>query len=126
MKSCCVRHAALMTALLFACIGFPAIAQGSAPVSVAADHGAAFSNRSTASTGLYDAGEASCYVASSFNLWVPVRDPHRDFGKEHHKTLERHLKVPEGGSLFLYLLLAAISCCGALVLRRRGAPAQRP
>lgn len=126
MKSRSVRYAALMTALLLACIGFPAIAQGSASVSANADHSSAFSNRTIDfSTGIYDASGASCYLASSINLWVPVRDPDHDSRKGHRKIVDRHLTVPEGGSPFLYLLLAALSCCGALVFLRRRAHAQK-
>lgn len=65
------------------------------------------------------------YLGSLSNLWILTPNPHPGFGLNPHRMLIRHLNVPEGGDPLLYLLLAALSCFGAMfVSRRRSQTAQ--
>lgn len=59
---------------------------------------------------------AQSYSGSLSNLWILTPNSHPGFGSEPHKMQIRHLDVPEGGSPLLYLLLAALSCFGALFI----------
>lgn len=70
---------------------------------------ATFSNSSRAQT----------YLSSLSDLWVLTPNPHPGFGSEPQEMLIRHLNVPEGGAPLMYLLLAALSCFGALFIGRR-------
>ncbi len=38
---------------------------------------------------------------------------------DHHRHRHKHVAAAEGGSAALYLLLAGVACCGAMVLRSR-------
>ena len=120
MKSHSFRYAALMTALLLACIGLPAIAQSPVAPSLTTDHSSAL----MFAAGTFDRGVSFSYLATSTPTWVPVRDGDHDSWKDHHRK-DRHMSAPEGGSPMLYLLLAALSCCGALIYSRRRAHARR-
>lgn len=108
------KKVALMTAITFVSVGFPAIAQPKGPSTVTVE----YSNRNLnlavgALSGTIIRLPLSASDKSSKDHWVPVRN-HK------HSVWERHeLRVPEGGAPLGYLLLAAFSVFGAVVLRRR-------
>lgn len=134
MKSYIFRHAALMTAVTLVCIGVPAIAQ--TPDGFVGNHGSALSNANANLTGIFQKDMTVGYLASTISssvlvrkhqhdTWVPVWDNGHDVLEDHPRKNEiRHVTVPEGGSPLLYLLLAGLSFCGALVFnwRRTHAP----
>lgn len=51
------------------------------------------------------------------NLWVYTPSP---FGPGEAQEMWSNVAVPDGGSAAMYLLLGALSCCGAMLIRFRG------
>ena len=62
---------------------------------------------------------AQSYLGSFTNLWIWTPGPHPGFWWGPRERFIRGLNVPEGGSPFLYILLAGLSCFGALFVSRR-------
>lgn len=124
MKAPYFRFAALIAILMLACIALPAIAQN--PVAGAESRNFMISNsRAEIAAGTNNASMTYNWLTLSADIWIPVRDPNQGHGKGNHKKPGRQLTVPEGGSLQLYLLLALLSCCGAIILGRRRAKAPK-
>jgi len=65
--------------------------------------------------------DAQSYLGSLTNLWILTPNSHPGFGFKPSGIFIRGLNVPEGGAAILYLLLAGLSCFGALFLSRRKA-----
>jgi hypothetical protein len=62
-------------------------------------------------------GAATKYLAGLTNLWILTPNPLGP--NEPQEMWTRGLAVPEGGAGFMFLLLAGISCFGAMYLRSR-------
>lgn len=58
-------------------------------------------------------------LGSLSNLWILTPSRHPGFGLAPRELHIRHLNVSEGGDPLLYILLAALSCFGALFVSRR-------
>jgi len=65
--------------------------------------------------------KATAYLATLTNLWILTPDPLTGVGSgEPQEMWTENLNVPEGGATSLFLLLAGMSCFGAMFLRYRG------
>lgn len=118
MKGRCFQGATLVMVLALACMWLPATAQKSPSNGCAARHIAGPSLRNPVYVaGLGAGGGIVDKVAFASVHWVPVRPPDRGIGKKHEK-FPKHLIASEGGSPWIYLLLAALACCGAILLGR--------
>lgn len=62
---------------------------------------------------------AQSYLGSLTNLWILTPNSHPGFGWERRRMYIRGLNVPEGGAPLLYILLAGLSCFGALFVSIR-------
>jgi hypothetical protein len=66
----------------------------------------------------FNVNSAATYLDSLTNLWILTPDPKNVQGEPQEMWTE-NLSVPEGGAAFLYLLLAGITCFGAMFLNAR-------
>ena len=118
MKPLNFKRLASITSITFVCLGLPAIAQPKGPATDSGEYSRAISNRNPnlaaeALSGTIIGLPFSASGSPSKDHWIPVRN-------EKHGVWERHdLRVPEGGAPLGYLLLAAFSVFGAVVLSRR-------
>jgi hypothetical protein len=63
---------------------------------------------------------AKTYLATLTNLWILTPDPMTGVGKgEPQEMWTEGLSMPEGGAAFMFLLLAAGSCFGAMFFKYR-------
>jgi len=64
--------------------------------------------------------KATTYLATLTNLWILTPDPLTGVGKgEPQEMWTENLNVPEGGAALMFLLLAGVSCFGAMFLKHR-------
>jgi hypothetical protein len=67
--------------------------------------------------------KATAYLATLTNLWILTPDPLTGVGSgEPQEMWTENLNVPEGGATSLFLLLAGMSCFGAMFVRYRRQP----
>jgi hypothetical protein len=67
--------------------------------------------------------KATAYLATLTNLWILTPDPKTGVGSgEPQEMWTENLNVPEGGATSIFLLLAGMSCFGAMFLRYRRQP----
>ncbi|HEY1903552.1 MAG TPA: hypothetical protein VGG56_14045 [Terracidiphilus sp.] len=64
--------------------------------------------------------KATSYLAGLTNLWILTPDPLTGVGSgEPQEMWTEALGVPEGGTAFMFLLLAGVSCFGAMFFKYR-------
>jgi hypothetical protein len=64
--------------------------------------------------------KATTYLATLTNLWILTPDPLTGVGSgEPQEMWTENLKVPEGGAASMFLLLAGVSCFGAMFFKFR-------
>jgi hypothetical protein len=64
--------------------------------------------------------KATTYLATLTNLWILTPDPLTGVGSgEPQEMWTENLKVPEGGTASMFLLLAGVSCFGAMFFKYR-------
>jgi len=63
--------------------------------------------------------KATSYLATLTNLWILTPDPLTGIGKGEPQEMWTELSVPEGGAALMFLLLAGVSCFGAMFFRYR-------
>jgi hypothetical protein len=66
-----------------------------------------------------NASSAQAYLASLTNLWILTPNPMGQGEPQEMWTAAVSLSVPEGGAAFMYLLLAGVTCFGAMLLRSK-------
>ena len=118
MKQRCLQCVALMICLVLACIGLPAMAQNPTSIDSATNHRFTPFHGSAvyvAGTGAWGSILDGLAIASIH--WDPVRTPDRGIRRNHVK-FPKHLIALEGGAPWIYLLLAALSCGGAILIGR--------
>jgi hypothetical protein len=64
--------------------------------------------------------KATTYLATLTNLWILTPDPLTGVGSgEPQEMWTENLKVPEGGAASMFMLLAGVSCFGAMFFKFR-------
>lgn len=72
-----------------------------------------------------DTAKATTYLSNLTNLWILTPNPLTGIGNgEPQEMWTMNLSVPEGGAALMYLLLAGLTCFGAMFYSRR--PVTKP
>lgn len=67
-----------------------------------------------------DTAKAKAYLANLTNLWILTPNPLTGIGNgEPQEMWTENLSVPEGGAALMYLLLAGLTCFGAMLFSRK-------